>query len=79
MKDIPEYNFYTEEEMDNVQSMSEFINYDMKDHYPHLTLIDGSIDGTYAECLDTEGNKYAMHSGGRGDFYSHQITFELLS
>ena len=36
------------------------------------------VDGTYAEGVDTEGNEYAIHASGDGDFNNHKIEFELL-
>ena len=36
-------------------------------------------DGSYAEVLDGNGKKWALHAGGDGDFTHHKIRFEALS
>ena len=36
-------------------------------------------DGSYAEVLDGNGKKWALHASGDGDFVSHRIRFEALS
>ena len=65
---LMEYNFDTEDSMDNYWSMDYFIKeFNLQQH---ITL----HDGTYIELE----NEVGCHSGGRGDFYSHQITFEKL-
>lgn len=66
--ELEEYCFDTEEPMDNNWSMDYFIKeFNLADN---VTL----WDGTYIELE----NKIGCHSGGRGDFYSHIITFEKL-
>lgn len=66
--EITEYNFSTEESMDNVWSMDRFLkDFDLAER---VTL----WDGTYVEIDGVIG----CHSGGNGDFYSHKIEFEIL-
>jgi hypothetical protein len=66
--EIVEYNFSTIESMDNYWSMDRFIkDADLADR---VTL----HDGTYVEIDGLVG----CHSGGRGDFFSHNIRFEIL-
>lgn len=66
--EITEYVFNTKESLDNYWSMDYFIKtYNLIDL---ITL----HEGTYIELNDTIG----CYSGGRGDFYSHIITFEKL-
>lgn len=36
------------------------------------------VDGTYAEGEDSDGNIFAIHASGNGDFLSHKIEFELI-
>ena len=36
-------------------------------------------DGSYAEVLDGNGQKWGLHASGDGDFVSHRIRFEALS
>lgn len=66
--EITEYNFSTIQEMDNVWSMAYFL--ERADLFDRVTL----DDGTYVEIDGLVG----LHSGGRGDFFSHQIRFEIL-
>jgi len=67
-----EYNFDTTESLDNYWSMDYFIKeFDLQD----LIRVH---DGTYIEIMAEDGSLWGCHSGGRGDFYSHQITFEKL-
>ena len=35
-------------------------------------------DGTYAEIITPELNKYALHASGDGDFRTHKIEFVAL-
>ena len=35
-------------------------------------------DGTYAEVVDDEGQKWGLHASGNGDFFSHKIEFEKI-
>lgn len=66
------YNFYTEESLDNYWSMDRFIkDFELSDL---ITL----HDGTYIEITLDDGSVWGCHSGGLGDFYSHQIRFEKL-
>lgn len=65
---VVEYNFTTEDSLDNVQSLNRFIDdFDLLDRVTFW-------DGTYLELDEV----IAVHSGGNGDFCSHKIRFELL-
>jgi len=67
-EEIAEYNFDTVEPMDNFWSMNKFIrDFDLAER---VTL----WDGTYIEIDGIIG----LHSGGRGDLFSHKIKFEIL-
>jgi hypothetical protein len=35
-------------------------------------------DGSYAEVLDGNGKKWALHASGNGDFTSHRIKFVYI-
>lgn len=66
--EITEYNFSTEESLDNYWSMDRFIkDFDLAER---VTL----WDGTYIEIDGLIG----LHSGGNGTFYSYKIRFEIL-
>lgn len=67
-----QYNFDTEQSLDNYWAMDRFI----KDF--ELQGLITSHEGTYIELTLDNGDIYGCHSGGRGDFYSHQIRFEKL-
>lgn len=66
--EIVEYNFSTIQEMDNIWSMAYFL--EREDLFDRVTF----DDGTYVEVDGLVG----CSSGGRGDFFSHQIRFEIL-
>jgi len=67
-----EYNFDTADSLDNYWSMDRFI----KDF--NLQNLITLHEGTYIELTLEDGSIYGCHSGGRGDFYSHQIKFDKL-
>lgn len=67
-----EYNFDTIDSLDNYWSMDRFIkDFELEDL---ITL----HEGTYIELSLEHGSVFGCHSGGRGDFYSHNIRFEKL-
>ena len=69
--DITIYWHTDEPHADNTITMSEYIN--------DMTLLDITlIDGTYAEGIDCNGQRYGIHASGNGDFCNHKIEFELL-
>lgn len=36
------------------------------------------VDGTYAEGINSKGEKYGIHASGNGDSFNHKIDFELI-
>lgn len=36
------------------------------------------VDGSYAEIIDSKGQKYAVHAGGNGDFNNHIVRFDII-
>ncbi len=73
---INDYTWRTEEELgNNTEVMNEWLDEYLPSDY---TLLEDSIDGTYAEILTKEGHKFACHASGNGDFFNHKISFELL-
>lgn len=59
------------EHADNIQTMNEYLD--------SMNMLDIThVDGTYAEGVNCKGEKYGIHAGGNGSFYSHRITFELI-
>ena len=57
----------------NELTMHDYIDYHMPDDWM-IQL----HDGTYAEVITPELNRYALHASGNGDFRNHKIEFELL-
>ena len=78
---MEDYRFSTTESMPtNSDTMAYFLNdnnhfYSRFDDDAQITFEDGS----YAEVENGNGEKYAVHAGGDGDFYNHRIKFEALS
>ena len=51
----------------------------MSDYLECINMLDITmVDGTYAEGVNSKGEKYAIHASGDGDFFNHKIEFELL-
>lgn len=56
---------------DNTETMCDYIeNHNMLD----ITM----VDGAYAEEVNSQGQKYAIHASGDGDFCNHKVEFELI-
>jgi len=36
------------------------------------------VDGSYAEGVNSKGERYALHASGNGDSYNHKIEFQFL-
>lgn len=69
MEDYTWETFYPH--VNNEETMREYI-----DEHTILDIV--HVDGTYAEGVNTKGEKYAIHASGNGDFHHHRIRFELL-
>jgi hypothetical protein len=66
-------NFIWETEEDlatNELTMHDYID----NHMPHDWVV-LDHDGTYAEIITPELNKYELHASGNGDFKNHKIEF----
>ena len=54
-------------------------NATMQDYLDNVNMLDITmVDGTYAEGVNSKGDKYALHASGDGDSYNHKIEFELI-
>ncbi|WP_372483303.1 hypothetical protein AB9J70_06305 [Elizabethkingia anophelis] len=77
---MEDYIFSTIESLPtNNDVMSEFL--ENENHFYSIFDKDSEIviiDGTYAEVINSDGCRYAVHAGGNGDFFNHRIRFELL-
>lgn len=52
----------------------------MNDYINNLNTLDIiTIDGTYAEGRNSEGQIFAIHASGDGDCFNHRVTFELIN
>ncbi len=52
----------------------------MCDYLETINMLDITlVDGTYAEGVNAQGEKFAIHASGNGDSFNHKIEFELLS
>jgi len=73
---MEDYTFTTKEPLaTNADTMEAFSN----DHFYKVFDKDAVFiedDGSYAEVLDGNGKKWALHASGDGDFTSHRITFK---
>ncbi len=65
--------YWTTEEphVDNMETMEYYL-----DEINMLDII--MVDGTYAEGVNLEGVKYAIHASGNGDSFNHKIEFEEI-
>lgn len=66
------YDFDTDDGLDNIQSMNEFLEYHLDYEEEDLEEYDGT------QCIFKNMNysfKIVADSGGRGGFYSHKIEF----
>lgn len=61
------------EHINNIETMSEFLNYILPDDYEVYF-----VDGTYAEIISSENKMYAVHASGNGDFNNHKVDFEQI-
>ncbi len=71
---IAPYYWETEEPLaTNMDNMTDYLDYHLPDEYEVLL-----VDGTYAEIKDENGNKFAVHASGDGDFCHHKVEFEAI-
>lgn len=57
---------------DNSETMQEYL-----DEFNDSLTID-HVDGTRAEGVCKDGNRYAIHASGNGDSFNHKVEFELI-
>jgi hypothetical protein len=70
--------------MDNIYWTTEdphFCNNEtMIDYLNNVNLLDITlVDGTYAEGVNTEGERFEIHVGGDGDSYHHKASFKKIN
>jgi len=58
----------------NINTMNDYLNNHLPKEYEILF-----IDRTYAEIKDLNGNKFAAHTSGNGDFCHHKVEFEKIN
>lgn len=69
-------NYYWE--TDSSHSNNSITMYDfIENHNTELEIT--FVDGSYAEGVNSEGQKYKIHAGGDGDFKHHCIRFVELN
>ena len=52
----------------------------MHDYLDNINMLDVVyVDGTYAEGVNSTGEKYEIHASGNGDSFNHKIEFKLIS
>ena len=52
----------------------------MQDYLENGNMLDITlVDGTYAEGVNCDGEKYEIHAGGNGDSFNHVITFKRIN
>lgn len=70
-----QYDFDTEDDLDNVLSMNEFLECHLEYDEDNNVEV---YDGTQVIFKHDDYNfKIVADSGGRGDFYSHKIEFSI--
>jgi hypothetical protein len=62
----------TEEELNN----NTFV---MDDYLDNINMLDITmVDGTYAEGINAQGERFEIHASGNGDFFNHKIEFKKI-
>ena len=52
----------------------------MTDYLENINMLDiVFLDGTYAEGVNCNGEKFEIHASGNGDFFNHKIEFVKIS
>lgn len=76
---MEDYRFTTKTPLaTNEETMSVFLN----DHFYERFDSDAQVitdDGTYVEVENRNGELWAVHASGDGDFVSHRIRFEPIT
>lgn len=70
-------NFYwrtDEPHDDNSTTMCDFL----EDHCPEWLNV-YLVDGTYAEGIDGNKDRWEIHASGNGDHYNHMISFKRIA
>ncbi|MCD6347650.1 MAG: hypothetical protein J7L96_09550 [Bacteroidales bacterium] len=71
---IDTYFWETDEPLaTGAETMDDYLEYHMPNENELLM-----VDGTYAEIKDEDGNKFAVHASGNGDFCHHKVEFESM-
>lgn len=60
----------------NEQTMNDFIENHIESIF--TSKFEVFVDGSYAEVDIINGNRFALHASGNGDFLNHKIRFEKL-
>ena len=70
----PDYRWQTDYyHSDNSETMGEYLEIEMDQSW----IVDKQ-EGSYAEITTYEGERYAVHASGDGDFFNHKIEFVTL-
>jgi|TARA_Y100000310_G_scaffold294507_1_gene325023 hypothetical protein len=52
----------------------------MADYLENINMLDiVFLDGTYAEGVNCNGEKFEIHASGNGDFFNHKIEFVKIN
>lgn len=52
----------------------------MTDYLENINMLDiVFLDGTYAEGVNCNGEKFQIHASGNGDFFNHKIEFVKIN
>lgn len=52
----------------------------MTDYLENINMLDiVFLDGTYAEGVNCNGEKFEIHASGNGDFFNHKIEFVKIN
>ena len=51
----------------------------MREYLSEINMLDIiTVDGSYAEGRNAQGEVYSMQASGNGDFYNHKVEFKQL-
>jgi len=67
----PEYWTTEEPHATNAETMGDWLDNSNMLDITH-------VDGSYAEGVNAQGQKFGIHASGNGDFCNHKVEFELL-
>ncbi len=55
-------------------------NETMQDYIETINMLDiDFVDGTYAEGVNAQGQRFEIHASGDGDFTHHKVEFNLIN